>query len=118
MNVSSYAGLHGIPGHTSYGAAKWGLRGITKTAAIELGSSAIRVNSIHPGPIRTDMLPVPDPDRTEHFADVPLRRVGEIDEVARLVAFLASDASSYLTGAEIAIDGGMDAGRAPLRPAR
>jgi 3alpha(or 20beta)-hydroxysteroid dehydrogenase len=118
VNVSSYAGLHGIPGHTSYGAAKWALRGITKTAAIELGPAGIRVNSIHPGPIRTDMLPVPEPDRTEHFADVPLQRVGETDEVARLVAFLASDASSYLTGAEIAIDGGMDAGRAPLRPAR
>src|SRR5262245_4174086 len=91
VNVSSYAGLRGIPGHTAYGAAKWGLRGITKTAAIELGSAGIRVNSIHPGPIRTDMLPVRDADDSRHFADVPLQRVGEIDEVARLVAFLASD---------------------------
>ena len=118
VNVSSTAGLEGIYGHGAYGASKWGLRGLTKTAAIELGPLGIRGYSVHPGPIRTDMLPVRDEhDIAVRFADLPLGRVGEPAEVAELVAFLASDASSYLTGAEIAVDGGIVAGRGP-RPAK
>jgi 3alpha(or 20beta)-hydroxysteroid dehydrogenase len=104
VNISSTAGLKGYVGHGAYGASKWGVRGLTKTAAAELGPE-IRVNSIHPGPIKTDMLPG---DRTEaHFAYLPLQRAGEPSEVAQLVCFLASDASSYVTGGEFTIDGGL-----------
>ncbi|MFD4370295.1 glucose 1-dehydrogenase [Streptomyces sp. NPDC058486] len=115
VNISSQAGLQGIWGHGAYGAAKWGLRGLTKTAALELGPDGIRVNSVHPGAIATDM--------TAHLGTTahpgaPLGRVGEPEEVARLVAFLASDESSYLSGAELAVDGGASAGRMPLLPAK
>ncbi|WP_030754526.1 glucose 1-dehydrogenase [Streptomyces griseus] len=110
VNMSSQAGLQGIWGHGGYGAAKWGLRGLTKTAAIELGPDGIRVNSVHPGAIATGM--TAHLGTTAHPA-APLGRVGEPEEVARLVAFLASDDSSYLTGAELAVDGGASAGRVP-----
>ncbi|MER5739682.1 MULTISPECIES: glucose 1-dehydrogenase [unclassified Streptomyces] len=115
VNISSQAGLQGIWGHGAYGAAKWGLRGLTKTAALELGPDGIRVNSVHPGAIATAM--------TAHLGTAahpaaPLGRVGEPEEVARLVAFLASDDSSYLSGAELAVDGGASAGRMPLLTAK
>lgn len=112
VNISSYAGLRGIHGHGAYGASKWALRGVTKTAAIEYGPIGVRVNSVHPGSIETAMLPDYDEEPSVRFAHVPVGRVGRADEVAELVLFLASDASSYLTGAEIAIDGGISAGRA------
>lgn len=110
VNISSQAGLQGIWGHGAYGAAKWGLRGLTKTAALELGRDGIRVNSVHPGAIATAM--------TAHLAGrehpaAPLGRIGAPEEVARLVAFLASDESSYLSGAELSVDGGASAGRMP-----
>jgi len=114
VNISSTAGMVGLPGHSAYGAAKWGLRGLTKTAALELGTDSIRVNSVHPGAIKTAMLPA---DRDElgegRFAGLPLGRAGEATEVAALVTFLASDASAYMTGAELVIDGGSTAGPAP-----
>ncbi|GHJ92425.1 oxidoreductase [Streptomyces sp. NE5-10] len=115
VNISSQAGLQGIWGHGAYGAAKWGLRGLTKTAALELGPDGIRVNSVHPGAIATAM--------TAHLGTAshpaaPLGRVGEPEEVARLVAFLASDDSSYLSGAELAVDGGASAGRMPAPAAK
>ena len=111
VNISSFAGLAGAWGHSAYGASKWGLRGITKTAAIELGPSGIRVNSVHPGPIDTAMLPVPAD--APMFTAYPLGRAGTAEEVAETVLFLASDASSYLTGAELAVDGGLAAGTVP-----
>jgi 3alpha(or 20beta)-hydroxysteroid dehydrogenase len=111
VNISSFAGLAGAWGHSAYGATKWGLRGVTKTAAIELGGLGIRVNSVHPGPIDTAMLPVPADSPA--FASYPLGRAGGADEVADTVLFLASDASAYVTGAEIAIDGGLAAGTVP-----
>ncbi len=115
VNISSLAGLQGLWGHGAYGASKWGLRGVTKTAAVELGPRGIRVNSVHPGPIDTAMLPVRPEAAPGRFASMPLGRVGQPEEVAELVAFLASDASSYLTGAELTIDGGLAAGRLPDR---
>ncbi|MFE1909335.1 glucose 1-dehydrogenase [Streptomyces gardneri] len=113
VNISSQAGLQGIWGHGAYGAAKWGLRGLTKTAALELGPDGIRVNSVHPGAIATAM--TAHLDTSAHPA-APLGRFGQPDEVARLVAFLASDDASYLSGAELAVDGGASAGRMPALP--
>lgn len=106
VNISSAAGMTGFFGHGAYGSSKWGVRGLTKVAAIELGPE-IRVNSVHPGPIETDMLPLGNPDR---FQRLPLARTGKPEEVAELVLFLASDASSYITGAEFAVDAGLIAG--------
>jgi len=111
VNISSLAGLQAFYLHGAYGASKFGLTGLSKVAAIELARSGIRVNSVHPGPIDTDMLPAGD--LAERLADHPLGRVGTPAEVAELVLFLASDASSFITGTEVRIDGGVGAGRVP-----
>ncbi|AHH20679.1 putative 3-alpha-(or 20-beta)-hydroxysteroid dehydrogenase FabG [Nocardia nova SH22a] len=110
VNISSQAGLEGLMGHSAYGSSKWGLRGLSKTAALELGPSGIRVNSVHPGPIATPMVPYLTTGPGS-FPTLPLQRTGAPDEVAELVAFLASDASAYITGAEVTIDGGLAAGK-------
>jgi 3alpha(or 20beta)-hydroxysteroid dehydrogenase len=103
INVSSIEGLRGAVMVHPYVASKWAVRGLTKSAALELGSHQIRVNSIHPGFIRTPM--------TKHFPDnmltIPLGRPGQPDEVATFVVFLASDESRYATGAEFVMDGGL-----------
>lgn len=103
INVSSIEGLRGAPMVHPYVASKWAVRGLTKSAAIELGPENIRVNSIHPGFIRTPM--------TKHFPDdmvtAPLRRPGRSEEVATFVVFLVSDESSFSTGAEFVMDGGL-----------
>jgi 3alpha(or 20beta)-hydroxysteroid dehydrogenase len=109
VNVSSLAGSRGLPGHTAYGAAKWALRGISRTAAVELGPLGIRVNAVLPGPIDTPMLPVPEEQRATRFVHLPLGRAGLPAEVAEVVCFLLSDAASYVTGAEVAVDGGASA---------
>jgi 3alpha(or 20beta)-hydroxysteroid dehydrogenase len=101
VNISSLAGMKGIPGHGAYGASKWAVRGLTRTAANELGKDKIRVNSVHPGPIKTAMI-----GGITDFSFLPLGRAGEVDEVANLVLFLASDESSFITGNEHIIDGG------------
>ncbi len=114
INLSSSAGMTGYAYHAAYGSSKWALRGLTRTAAVEWGPLGIRVNSIHPGPIATDMLPPPaggGPDR--RFAAQPIGRPGTAEEVAQLALFLASDDSSYQTGAEFVIDGGSLAGPPP-----
>jgi 3alpha(or 20beta)-hydroxysteroid dehydrogenase len=116
VNVSSIAGLQGVAGAIPYVATKWAIRGMTKTAAIELGHDGIRVNSVHPGVIDTAMTANPqfdDVDKQAVFDAFPIPRIGTAEEVAELVAFLASDASSYCTGAEFIVDGGAVAGRPP-----
>ena len=107
VNISSVAGLRGSPGAIAYSATKWALRGMTKAAAIDLAPRQIRVNSVHPGPIDTEMIRFRTPEQTrERLQQVPMRRMGSADEVAALVLFLLSDESGYITGAEVAIDGG------------
>jgi 3alpha(or 20beta)-hydroxysteroid dehydrogenase len=106
-NISSVAGLRGSPGAIAYSATKWALRGMTKAAAIDLAPRKIRVNSVHPGPIDTEMLKVRTPEQNRQRLElVPMKRMGTADEVAHLVLFLLSDESGYITGAEVAIDGG------------
>ncbi|MFE7357366.1 glucose 1-dehydrogenase [Streptomyces sp. NPDC057543] len=111
VNISSTAGLVGIEGHASYGATKFGLRGLTKSAALDLAPHRIRVNSVHPGAIDTPMVAgALGPDAGERdWPNVPLRRMGRPEEVAELVLYLVSDASAYVTGAEFAVDGGLTA---------
>ena len=105
--AASIAGTNGIPEHGSYGASKWAVRGLTKVAAHELGHDGIRVNSVHPGGIRgTGMFQVPEDEIERNFRTQPLPRAGEREEVSRLLVFLASDASSYITGHEHVVDGG------------
>jgi 3alpha(or 20beta)-hydroxysteroid dehydrogenase len=111
VNISSTAGMTGYAYHGAYGHTKWALRGLTKVAAIEFGASGIRVNSIHPGPIKTAMLPDHEnPAVDERFAKMPAGRAGDASEVASLVVFLASDESAFITGREHVIDGGSTAG--------
>ena len=104
VNISSAAGL--IPMHAlgAYAASKWGLRGLTKVAALDLGHDGIRVNSIHPGGIDTPMAAGAAGDA---FDGQAIPRIGTVQEIAAAVAFLASDDASYITGAELAVDGGM-----------
>ena len=115
INISSIDGIIGMPGVAGYVASKFAVRGMTKTAALELAPFGIRVNSVHPGYIDTPMLREPMGDAlTDKLArTVPLKRLGTTTDIANLVAFLASDESSYCTGSEFVIDGGVTAGFAP-----
>lgn len=113
VNVSSTAGMEGVAYGTAYSASKFAVRGMTKSAALELGASGIRVNSVHPGGIDTAMARPPemaDFDPAQVYKGLPIPRIGQPEEVANLVLFLASDESSYCTGSEFIIDGGMLAG--------
>ncbi|MCX5014494.1 glucose 1-dehydrogenase [Streptomyces sp. NBC_00555] len=108
VNISSTAGLVGIPGHAAYGSTKFGLRGLTRSAALDLAADRIRVNSVHPGAIDTPM--VAEAVAGRDWSHVPLGRMGRPEEVGELVLFLCSDASSYVTGTEFTVDGGMTTG--------
>jgi 3alpha(or 20beta)-hydroxysteroid dehydrogenase len=117
INISSVAALIARPGYTAYGTSKWGLRGLTKYAAMELGHHGIRVNSIHPGAVATPMtLPDLSPDavaeRNSVLSHLPIPRWAQPEEIARLALFLASDESSFSTGSEFIADGGRSAGSA------
>jgi 3alpha(or 20beta)-hydroxysteroid dehydrogenase len=108
VNISSVAGLRGSPGAFAYSATKWALRGMTKAAAIDLAPRRIRVNSVHPGPIDTEMIKIRGDDANRRRVEqVPMKRMGTAEEVAKLVLWLLSDESLYVTGAEISIDGGV-----------
>jgi 3alpha(or 20beta)-hydroxysteroid dehydrogenase len=112
VNISSTAGLQGYANLVAYVASKWGVRGLTKTAALELGPSNIRVNSIHPGPIRT---PMTDGLDLESVAGQPIPRVGEPEEVTAMLLFILQEAT-YSTGQEFVIDGGAIVGQTVRMP--
>lgn len=102
INTSSIEGLRGTPWAHGYVASKWGLRGLTKSAALELAPHGIRVNSLHPGRISTPATDAMPAD----LIPIPLGRPGLPSEVASFVLFLASDESSFATGSEFVVDGG------------
>ena len=112
INISSVAGMQGVKGRAAYGSTKWAVRGITKVGAIEWGDRGIRVNSIHPGMIETPMTA-----ELRAFSDagvraraektIPLGRMGQAIDIANMALFLASDESSYCTGQEFVVDGGV-----------
>ncbi|MET9533708.1 glucose 1-dehydrogenase [Streptomyces sp. NPDC006649] len=111
VNISSAAGLMGLALTAGYGASKWGVRGLTKIGAVELGTERIRVNSVHPGMTYTAMTASVGIEKGEgNYPNTPMGRVGEPPEIAGAVVFLLSDAASYVTGAELAVDGGWTTG--------
>ena len=112
VNISSTAGLVGYANLGAYVASKWGVRGLTKTAAVELGPANIRVNSIHPGPIRT---PMTDGLDLASVASQPIARIGEPDEVTAMLMFILQEAT-YSTGHEFIIDGGTIVGQSVPMP--
>lgn len=112
INISSVSGLRGSAGRYGYTATKFAVRGITKDAALELGPRGIRVNSVHPGFTRTGMT-TGYPIDTEQ---IPLRRMAEPQDISACVVYLASEESSYSTGCEFVIDGGLTAGIAYRSP--
>ncbi|MGD9661683.1 MAG: glucose 1-dehydrogenase [Porticoccaceae bacterium] len=110
INISSTAGMKGFAGASAYVTSKFGIRGLTKAAAVELAMDGIRVNSVHPGNIDTDMIA----GMYKKLPHVPMERMGKAEEISHLVVFLASDESSFSTGAEFLADGGEIAGMANL----
>ena len=121
VNISSGAGFTATHGLAAYVASKWGVRGLTKTAALELGRDNIRVNSVHPGAIRTPILAAHAPDAAAMAATMAgagvglsaIPRVAEPEEITRMVLFVASDEASFSTGSEFIADGGLLLGPVP-----
>lgn len=108
VNISSVTGLRGNAGQANYAASKAGVIGLTKSAARELAFKNITVNAVAPGFIETDMTAaLPQENRQALLAQIPAGRLGQAQEVARAVAFLASDDAAYITGQVLAVDGGM-----------
>jgi 3alpha(or 20beta)-hydroxysteroid dehydrogenase len=113
VNTSSVSGLIGTVGLAAYTASKFAIRGMTKVAAMELGHSNIRVNSVHPGGVDTAMVHLPEFDTIDDatvYGSQPIPRIGQPEEIAKLMLFLASDDSSFSTGAEFVADGGYTCG--------
>jgi 3alpha(or 20beta)-hydroxysteroid dehydrogenase len=111
VNISSIDGIQSKNGLIAYSASKFAIRGMTKTAAIELGQHRIRVNSVHPGGVDTPMgNPVNAPDMDQYYAKNPVPRIGKPIDIAWAVLFLASDEASYISGAELVVDGGWISG--------
>ncbi len=107
INISSLSGKSGNPGQTNYSAAKAGIVGLTKAAAKEVAHHGVRINAVQPGLIRTPMTETMPPEVfAEREAAIPMKRAGEPREVAGAVVFLASDLSSYMTGAVLEVGGG------------
>ena len=113
INISSISGIVGIPGNVAYSAAKAGVRLMTKTVAMETAKENIRVNSIHPGLIDTNLLTGAKQENAENWdmfvQAIPMGRLGEPEDVANCALFLASDQGKYITGAELIVDGGVTA---------
>ncbi|MDX6631366.1 MAG: 3-oxoacyl-[acyl-carrier protein] reductase [Gaiellales bacterium] len=108
VTMSSIVGIHGNAGQTNYSASKAGLIGLTKSLAKEIGSRGVRVNCIAPGYVATELTGVlPEGARDALLASTPLGRLGEPEDIARCVRFLVSDAASFVTGAVLAVDGGL-----------
>ena len=113
VNISSVDGIRTANALGLYSASKWGLRGVTKTAALEYGHHGVRVNSVHPGGVDTAMgnpRQAQGDDLNRDYGRVPLQRIGRPEEVAAASLFLASDEASYVNGAELLVDGGWNAG--------
>lgn len=108
VNIGSVVGAMGNAGQANYAAAKAGLEGFSRALAREVGSRAITVNAVAPGFIDTDMTrELPEAQRDALLTQIPLGRLGQTEEIARVVAFLASDGAAYVTGATIPVNGGM-----------
>lgn len=108
INMSSVSGKFALPGQTVYSASKGAINSFTATAAKELARYGIRVNAIAPGFIKTEMLDhIPSEKMEEYLKNIPLHRLGEVDDIANIASMLASDESSYLTGQVITLDGGL-----------
>ncbi|MDX2276648.1 MAG: glucose 1-dehydrogenase [Hyphomonadaceae bacterium] len=113
VNISSIDGFRGANSLGVYVASKWAVRGMTKAAALEFGPCGVRVNSVHPGGVDTTMgnpFGKQGADRDADYNMVPLQRIGQPEEIAAASAFLCSDSASYITGAELLVDGGWQAG--------
>lgn len=113
VNISSVDGLRGVNGLAAYSCSKWAVRGLTRSAALEYGPYNVRVNSVHPGGVDTQMGNPQQLDRAlinRDYRRVPLQRIGDPEEIAKVSVFLCSDDSSYMSGAEVAVDGGWAAG--------
>lgn len=108
INIGSVVGAMGNAGQTNYAAAKAGLEGFTRALAREVGSRAITVNAVAPGFIDTDMTrELPEAQREALLGQIPLGRLGQAEEIAKVVAFLASEGAAYVTGATVPVNGGM-----------
>ncbi|ALZ98813.1 MULTISPECIES: glucose 1-dehydrogenase [Corynebacterium] len=106
INISSIAGITGFKNRAAYSAAKWGVQGLTKTSAMDLGKYNIRVNSIHPGSVETPLTA----GLNRGLGQIPFGRAAQVEEISSLVLYLASDESAFINGSAIVIDGGETAG--------